>query len=744
VLCTYQPEIGPFRVQLRSVLDQRDVDLTVDVFDDGSEAGRRSELEAACDDPRVQLRTGERLGVFHNFERGLRQVPDGVDVVLLSDQDDEWYPGKAATLAAALADRPEAQLAHSDARVVDHTGRVLAESMFAAEGRDVQRLDIDHLILKNVVTGCTAALRPRLLEHALPFPSLGPGAPFHHDLWLALCAAATGGIVTVYEPLLDYRQHARNVVGLEAATNRWRDPRRAVADWRSRRLVALTVDNAVRTGQLEATGPARVARRWLGRRGSWHLLRLARDWQRQDDPQAGFALLLGLVGTVAQLRPDTATIKARSSRARRLSSLAVRGGLRLARDAELRARVAGKLAEQVDRVPDPADVAEPLPSAVRPLPAVLSGASGRTVQVLVPFIPRTGVFGGVATALRLAVELAHQGERVRVVETDRSDRLEPAELRAAIRRSLEVPGDWLDGLSFFSAVHPQTPLPVGRDDVFMATAWWTAHRAHWTQDRLGLGDSPFVYLVQDYEPSFYPGSDVQALAEWSYRMPCWPVVNCRTLADHLRLATSLPVDDDMVLAPQVDIRALAALPRTATESGPLRVLLYGRPSVPRNLFETALRGLAAWLRTRESRRPVEVISAGEQHDDVPLGDGAVVRSVGQLPWDRYTEELSQSHVGLSLMLSPHPSYPPLEMAAAGLVVVTNRYANKDLTPLSPRIVSCDATSLDVAAGLRAAEQRVRDVGDAGRHLDLGSLGHDIEGVAKALRERLESYSRSTA
>jgi hypothetical protein len=39
------------------------------------------------------------------------------------------------------------------------------------------------------------------------------------------------------------------------------------------------------------------------------------------------------------------------------------------------------------------------------------------------------------------------------------------------------------------------------------------------------------------------------------------------------------------------------------------------------------------------------------------------------------------------MLSPHPSYPPLEMAAFGVRVVTNTYANKDLSHLSPFIES---------------------------------------------------------
>ncbi|MNV97528.1 hypothetical protein D3C71_1926580 [compost metagenome] len=42
------------------------------------------------------------------------------------------------------------------------------------------------------------------------------------------------------------------------------------------------------------------------------------------------------------------------------------------------------------------------------------------------------------------------------------------------------------------------------------------------------------------------------------------------------------------------------------------------------------------------------------------------------------------------MVSPHPSYPPLEMAAFGMGVVTNRYDNKRLDETMANVVSLDA------------------------------------------------------
>jgi O-antigen biosynthesis protein len=223
-----------------------------------------------------------------------------------------------------------------------------------------------------------------------------------------------------------------------------------------------------------------------------------------------------------------------------------------------------------------------------------------------------------------------------------------------------------------------------------------------------------------------------------------PVVNCTTLASHLRRATPLDVRDELVLVPQVDVRALAALPRRAGADGPLRVLLYGRPSVPRNLFETALRGLGLWMADRTDPRPVEVVSAGEAHAPVDLGAGVVLRPLGQLSWQAYEQELAQSHLGLSLMLSPHPSYPPLEMTAAGLVVVTNRHEGKDLSSLSPRVVSCEPTSFDVARALADAERRVAEAGDDGRAYDTSSLGRPLADVARALLARLAEAAPGAA
>jgi hypothetical protein len=64
-----------------------------------------------------------------------------------------------------------------------------------------------------------------------------------------------------------------------------------------------------------------------------------------------------------------------------------------------------------------------------------------------------------------------------------------------------------------------------------------------------------------------------------------------------------------------------------------------------------------------------------------------MRSVGKLSLEAYAALLRETGVGLSLMSSPHPSYPTLEMAHFDVITITNRYANKDLRSSHDNIIS---------------------------------------------------------
>lgn len=226
--------------QVASILSQRPAPIELVVGDDDSSDDtlaivERVHAEALAADGELStrltiIRRRPALGVTANFAATLAACEG--DLIALSDQDDEWMPGKLATLAAAFAADPELLLAHSDARLVDADGAPLGLTLLEAlEASDAEREGLAAgealpvLLRRNLVTGATVMLRRTLLESAVPIP-----AEWVHDEWLAAVAAAVGRVRLLPEPLIDYRQHGANQIGARRPTladklARLREPR---------------------------------------------------------------------------------------------------------------------------------------------------------------------------------------------------------------------------------------------------------------------------------------------------------------------------------------------------------------------------------------------------------------------------------------------------------------------------------------------------------------------------------------
>ncbi|NKC28332.1 glycosyltransferase family 4 protein [Ochrobactrum ciceri] len=244
----------------------------------------------------------------------------------------------------------------------------------------------------------------------------------------------------------------------------------------------------------------------------------------------------------------------------------------------------------------------------------------------------------------------------------------------------------------------QKYLDLRPDDVFVATAWWTAlnaFRLHDLQKSL-FGNAPkVVYLIQDFEPDFYGWSTRYALAESTYMRgdDTIALINSEELLQYFETRYSHPAKMLISYTPNAKVDAtLTRVPRERI------ILFYSRPAALRNCFESGIDGLALWAR----RNPVlankwKVYCIGEEFDS------SFVRSVpnctvtGKMPLDEYARLLSQASVGVSLMISPHPSYPPLEMAYSGIRTITNKYMNKDLASRSGFITSIDLPTPELIA-----------------------------------------------
>ncbi|MBL8270713.1 glycosyltransferase family 2 protein [Steroidobacter sp.] len=200
-LCTYNGE-RYLRQQLDSLLAQTYSNLEIVAVDDGS-TDRTVELlrEYEQRDPRLRVAVNPRnLGFIRNFERTLVLAKGAF--IAPCDQDDIWLPDKLRILASRIGNHA---MAYCDSELIDADGRSLGMSM--SRFWAMQDLnDPAALIVTNCVSGHAMLFRRELLGEAPQLP-----AEIFHDWWLAMWAAANGGVVYCPEKLVRYRQHGKNV-----------------------------------------------------------------------------------------------------------------------------------------------------------------------------------------------------------------------------------------------------------------------------------------------------------------------------------------------------------------------------------------------------------------------------------------------------------------------------------------------------------------------------------------------------
>ena len=189
--------------QLESILAQLSDGDEVIVVDDGSTDGTREWL-ASFEDPRVKAHFNEsNLGYVRNFEKALR-LSRG-DVVMLSDQDDLWLPGRVDALVAAL---DGAEAVASNFSYFEGSPRRI-EQLRLKDGTGGHRLRNLLRLWIGVIPyyGCSMAFRRSFVEASLPFPSFLFET---HDQWLAMLANVRGTMVHLERETLSRRLHANN------------------------------------------------------------------------------------------------------------------------------------------------------------------------------------------------------------------------------------------------------------------------------------------------------------------------------------------------------------------------------------------------------------------------------------------------------------------------------------------------------------------------------------------------------
>lgn len=354
-----------------------------------------------------------------------------------------------------------------------------------------------------------------------------------------------------------------------------------------------------------------------------------------------------------------------------------------------------------------------------PLTLAVEGGAAPRVNLLIPEISYTSLYGGYMAKFNLARKLVERGHAVRLVVVDPCV-YDPQAWRHAVRH---YPGleDIFDRVEVAYQGDRRQSLPVSGADRFIASTWWTAYLADDASQR--AGGPPFVYLIQEHEPFTFPMGSYFAMAEHSYRFAHRALFSSALLMEYFR-AQRIGVFDgrpggdcarhfDNAIVSYSNTEVEGALARSHSAAGPRKLLFYARPEAhaTRNMFEVAFLALARALDAGVFEDNWVFHGIGSGHGDIDLPGGRRLEMLGKFGLDEYRQALLGYDIGLSLMYTPHPSLLPLDMAAAGQVVVTNTCLNKTaaaLAGLSTNLIGAPPHIDGVADGLAQARARADD------------------------------------
>jgi hypothetical protein len=324
------------------------------------------------------------------------------------------------------------------------------------------------------------------------------------------------------------------------------------------------------------------------------------------------------------------------------------------------------------------------------------------LNVVTDSINSDSLFGGVATALILATIFAEKNSMdLRIIT--RTARINPLQYFNLIKMyRISRPSN----VEFYSDFDRHAgdlyyKLEISKKDIFLATSWWSAAAL----SKMQL-EKRFFYLVQEVEPFFYPQGDDRLLCEQTLQNSEIDfIINTKLLFDYFKSNKYSGIaENGCFFEPAFPGHIFCAGEYSHKKKDKYTLFFYSRPNNPRNLYRTGLEYLNEALTAGViDGEKWEIVLAGDDVRIFIFSNGKKPVLKGRLTWQEYSRLASETDLAFSLMYTPHPSYPPLDMAASGAVVLTNTYLNKQgLEAYSDNIITADLNSDAMLEGFRKA------------------------------------------
>lgn len=322
---------------------------------------------------------------------------------------------------------------------------------------------------------------------------------------------------------------------------------------------------------------------------------------------------------------------------------------KLVRDHKLRHRVAANAKAAVLKTYDIATLGGVAKTVytdiIRQFRAGLGRTDGAlTISMLLPKLTRGS--GGHAKAISMMRGLSNLGHDVHLHFTEPSEDFPTAD---SVRQEYNL---------LSSVAVSAGDIDLRPCDIAIATFWKTAHM---------LRERPSIarvraYLMQDYEPLFYPMSDDYVGAEQSYRLGLRNISYGPWIRDKIKRDLDIDADWIPFFIDKATFKADLSAKRPAD-----RLVVFNRPEMPRRLFNLTMEGIRRFVEKTNFTGTIDLFgSYADAHIPFPHVNHRVISP------PEMAKLFRSGTVGIAIS-STNPSMVPFEMMACGLPVIDIDY-----------------------------------------------------------------------
>lgn len=243
-----------------------------------------------------------------------------------------------------------------------------------------------------------------------------------------------------------------------------------------------------------------------------------------------------------------------------------------------------------------------------------------------------------------------------------------------------------------------------------------------SQVGIAIGKTPY-FFIQDDEAMFHPNDSIASTIYSAFSLDHFGVINSQSLLEYFQSAENYPsmhADtgyecvsfENKILSLKLDRPAFEALQTGKTRR---KLVFYGRPErhAARNQYAFVITALRQAVAAGIFGDDWEFWSLGslDHTGDISLGDGHVIKQITRVSKKDYESFIAGSDIGISMISTPHPGIIHFQMAAFGIVTLTNTgfmRTDENLTEISGNIIPVRLTFSSMLEGLRQAVERAGD------------------------------------